>query len=155
MVIPEQTAYKSHRRAVLIKSRREKSVAVRYELTDFKAERGRWGINSRSQTLRLLELWCLQCRREEGRVGLSTCAQATLNPMKVFSFGVDTLDIFSIVPKLADASSPVFFTKGIFTPFAENVTVLRLTFKVRLVIDQVGQVNQAQSLVAWSRWPKS
>jgi len=66
--------------------------------------------------------------------------------MKLFPVGVDTLDIFSIVPKLTDASSPVFFAKGIFTPFAENVTVLQLTFKVRLVIDQVGQVNQAHSL---------
>jgi hypothetical protein len=53
--------------------------------------------------------------------------------MKVFSFGVDTLDIFSIVPKLTDASSPVFFAKGIFTPFAENVTVLQLTKLVKSI----------------------
>jgi len=43
--------------------------------------------------------------------------------MKVFPVGVDTLHIFNIVPKLADASSPVFFAKGISTPFVENVTV--------------------------------
>jgi len=41
---------------ISIKSKREKSVAVRYELTDFKAGKGEWGINWRFQTLRLLEL---------------------------------------------------------------------------------------------------
>jgi len=62
--------------------------------------------------------------------------------MKVFSFGVDTLDIFSIVPKLTDASSPVFFTKGISTPFAEKVTVLQLTKLVKSIKPSIWSPHQ-------------
>jgi len=58
--------------------------------------------------------------------------------MKAFPVGVDALGIFSIVPKLADASSPVFFAKGIFHPLRGECYCF--------TADQVGQVNQAQSL---------
>ena len=119
---------------ISIKSRREKSLTVRYELRDFKAGKG--GMGALIGDLKIWDFWNLDVYstegRKEGRVGLSTCAQVQLNPMKAFSVGVEALDIFSNVPKLNRCLQSCFVCKRDFSPLWWRMLLLQHN-KVKLV----------------------